>query len=194
MFAAARMAGTSVVATARVPFVVACLSFAGCGGGGSGSSTGTDSGADSAYGGGCAPIPSADSGSSESPAAGTISGSGLDAVLCPGGTFALVQGNVIATAPFLFTLSSQTVRIGSPSNATNGSLTVYVGLGSAGPDDFSSPCRSRVRMADFHLLLACSGVSRLQWGRPKGLPARLQQRLLALRLRAVHTYHAIGVL
>jgi hypothetical protein len=84
---------------------------------------------------------------SASAASGTVVGGDLNAVLCPGGASAYVEsaGARYDTVPY-FMMIEWTLGSGiadfdfqSPAGASNGELSVMVGLNSAGPGEYSSP-------------------------------------------------------
>jgi hypothetical protein len=97
---------------------------------------------------GCMPIPISDLLVSASAASGTIVGGDLNAVLCPGGASAYIEsaGARYDTVPYFllinWTLGSSTSAdfdFLSPAGASNGELSLMVGLSSASPGDYSSP-------------------------------------------------------
>jgi hypothetical protein len=97
---------------------------------------------------GCLPILSSDLHVSASPGSGTITGGNLTAVLCPGGASVYVEsaGARYDTMPYFlmieYTLDSTPAAdfdFQSPPGATNGELSVMVGLNSASSGDYNSP-------------------------------------------------------
>ncbi len=96
---------------------------------------------------GCVAIPTSDLHVSASTASGTVVGGNLSALLCPGGASAYVEsaGARYDTVPY-FMMIEWTLGAGiadfyfqSPAGASNGELSVMVGLNSVGPGEYSSP-------------------------------------------------------
>ncbi len=98
-------------------------------------------------GGACAPIPTSDLRAHASPASGTVTGDGIDALLCPGGAGAVIlsAGASYDTTPFIFELNYTVAggagdfQFASPAGANHGELSVLLGLASAAPGISSSP-------------------------------------------------------
>jgi hypothetical protein len=126
-------------------------------GGGSSSGSATSSGGnpfaglDAAWdGGACAAIPGSDLRAHASPAYGTVTGTGLDALLCPGGAGAVIlsAGASYDTAPFIFELDytlaggAADFLFEAPADASNGELSVLLGISSTSPGSYSSPAGS----------------------------------------------------
>jgi hypothetical protein len=115
---------------------------------GSGSaSSGQEQNDSSSGGSACPPIPTSDLRAHASPASGTVTGNGLDALLCPGGAGAVIlsAGASYDTAPFIFELnytvaaSAADFQFQTPAGADDGELSVLLGIASAAPGIYSSP-------------------------------------------------------
>jgi len=86
-----------------------------------------------------------------SPASGTVTGNGLDALLCPGGAVAFIEcggsGDGIATpCLFFFSLTltgAASFQFLAPTDASSGDVTATLGMGSASPGSYSSPAGSQ---------------------------------------------------
>jgi len=136
---------------------------------------GLDSGGD---GGACAPIPSSDLRAHSSPACGTVTGNGVNALLCPGGAGAVIlsAGASYDTAPFLFELdytvfgNATDFQFESPADANNGELDVLLGIPSAAPGDYSSPAASECGSMAFTYYLPSPPGLDCEAGTPPACP------------------------
>jgi hypothetical protein len=143
---------------------------------GGGSSSGVEASTLDASFEGCAPIPSPTQASS--PAEGTIAGSGLSGVLCPGGATARIEsaGARSDTEPYIFFLD-YTVETGtagpvtdfvfaSPTGAMDGEIGVLLGIPSAAPGEYDSPAGQQCGTMAFTYYLPVSPTLNCEGGVP----------------------------
>jgi hypothetical protein len=126
-------------------------------------------------------VPLSDTPPYDSPAAGSVMGSGLSATLCPGGASVRLESTAAGTQPYLFALD-YTIQVGNeapvtdflfqtPSNASNGELDVVLGISAAAPGEYTSPAGQQCGSMAFTYYLPVPPGIDCDAGAPPNCPA-----------------------